>query len=335
MIRSSPRTSPLPQDAVLPLLSKEFVVLSQDLTVAQALEKIRADSPKQQILYFYLVDENGALTGVLPTRRLLTGSLESLLGDIAVRKVVALPHTATVEEACDFFVLYRLLALPVVDEERKLLGILSVDLLTEEMLDLDERENIDAVFETIGLRSRNLDDASAWINFRFRFPWLGATLASGILCAVLVGLFEATLAASLILAFFLTLVLGLGESVCVQSLTVAIQILHRNDVSLQIYLRRLRGEIGVSLLLGAACGIVVGIFIMVWKSQPVAAALIGASISFSIMAACVIGLSVPTLFHWLRLDPKVASGPIALALADICTILIYFSMATAVLGSRT
>jgi magnesium transporter len=233
---------------------------------------------------------------------------------------------------CDFFVLYRLLALPVIDEKRKPLGTISVDLLTDEMLDLDQRENIDAIFETIGLRSRDLEQTSPWKNFRFRFPWLGATLVSGILCAVLVGIFEATLATSLILAFFLTLVLGLGESVCVQSLTVSIQALHQKDVTFATYLQRLRRETGSALLLGFASGLIVGIFILLWKSQPVAAAVIGSSICLSIMAACVIGLTVPTLLHGLRLDPKLASGPLALALADICTILIYFSLATMVLG---
>jgi magnesium transporter len=329
----TPGSTPAPQESILPFLCKEFVALPPDITVAEALEKIRESSPKNQILYFYLVDNKGALSGVLPTRRLLTSPLDSRLQDIAIAKVIALPHTASVEDACDFFVLYRLLALPVVDRERKPLGIISVDLLTDEILDLDQRDNIDSIFETIGLRSRDLGQVSPWKNFRFRFPWLGATLASGILCAILVGAFEATLATSLILAFFLTLVLGLGESVCVQSLTVTIQELHKKEMTLPGYLRRLGREFVVAFLLGAAAGLIVGIFILLWKYQLVAAFVIGTSICLSIMAACGIGMSVPALLHLLRLDPKVASGPLALGLADVCTILIYFSLATWVLGS--
>lgn len=296
-----------------------------------ALELIREQAPGCQILYIYLLDDGGRLAGVLPVRRLLTASADAILADLGIKKVIALPHTATVEEACDFFVLYRLLALPLVDDERRPVGVVTVDLLTDEILNVEQRESVDAIFETIGLRSGAMIQASAWQNFRFRFPWLGATLASGMFCALLVGLFEATLAESIILAFFLTLVLGLGESVCVQSLTVSIQTLRNRVPNVQSYLSSVRRELGVALLLGSASGAVVAVFILIWKAQLLAAAVIASSICLAILAACLIGLSIPTLFHRLRLDPKVASGPIALALADICTILVYFSLATLVL----
>ena len=110
------------------------------------------------------------------------------------------------------------------------------------------------VFEAIGFHVAQVRDASPLRAFRFRFPWLLATIGSGTLCALLAGRFEVTLARSLVLTFFLTMVLGLGESVSIQSMTVAIQALRATRPTLRWYVRALRREAGTALLLGVGCG---------------------------------------------------------------------------------
>jgi magnesium transporter len=316
---------------VLEVARKDVATLRQDFTAQQALEAIRQRGVGEKIVYFYVVDEEERLVGVLPTRRLLTSSLDCRLADVMISRVIAIPHTATVLEACELFVLHKFLAFPVVDEQRRILGVVDVGLFADEVFDVAERERMDEVFEAIGFRVSQVRDASPARAFRFRFPWLVATMASGTLCALLASGFELTLAKSLVLAFFLTLVLGLGESVSIQSMTVTIQALRTTRPTLRWYVRAFRREAGTAALLGLACGTVVGLIVWLWRGTGLAAFAIGASILLALGAACIFGLSVPALLHALRLDPKIAAGPITLAFTDIFTLLFYFGLAALLL----
>lgn len=310
---------------------KDFVLLKQDMTVQAALDFIRTQGIGEKLIYLYVADGQQRLVGVLPTRRLLTASLETRLADIMITRVVPIPDTATVLDACEFFVLHKFFAFPVVDKEQRVVGLVDVGLFTEEIFDVAEREQMDEVFEAIGFRVSQVRDASPLRAFRFRFPWLLTNIGSGILCALLASAFEATLAQSIVLAFFLALVLGLAESVSIQSMTVTIQALRATQPTLRWYVSALRRETITSLLLGAACGAVVGSVVWLWRGAGLAALAIGGSIALSLGAACVLGLSVPAALHALRLDPKIAAGPVTLALTDICTLLFYFTLATVVL----
>ena len=140
-------------------------------------------------------------------------------------------------------------------------------------------------------------------------------------------MFETTLAESLIIVFFFTLVLGLGESVSIQSMTVTIQALHSSKPSLKWYLKSFLRETQTALLLGFSCAAIVSLVVVVWKGEYTAAFVIGLSVMAVQLIASVWGLSVPALLHKLKLDPKIAAGPITLALTDICTILFYFGLA--------
>jgi magnesium transporter len=315
---------------------KDFPLLDADMTVAGALERIRREGIGERVIYFFAVDSEQRLVGVLPTRRLLTASLETALREIMVRRVVAIPATATVLEACEFFVLYKFFAFPVVDAERRVIGVIDVGLFAEEILQAGESEAQSAparedVFEALGFRLEQIRGASPWRVFRYRFPWLLATVAGGTLCALLAGAFEVTLARSLVIAFFLTMVLGLNESVSAQSMSVTIQTLRSTSVTRQWFLTALRRELATAFLLGLGCGSLVGAIVWIWRSNGLAAFTIGASIALSLVSACLFGLAVPSLLHHLKLDPKIAAGPITLALADFFALLIYFTSAWLVL----
>ena len=319
------------QQPITSVASRDFTALPQELTVAAALTRVREQGVGERIIYFYVIDEEQRLVGVLPTRRLLTGQLDQQIRDLMIARVLAVPHTATVLEACELFVLHKFLALPVVDDEHRLVGVVNVNLLTDEIFDFSERERMDDMFQSLGFRVAEVQNASPIRAFRLRFPWLLATIAGGTVCAFLTGAYEATLAHSLVLAFFLTLVLGLGESVSTQSVTVSVQALHGAHLNLAWFIRAVRKEFLTALLLGAACGLVVGGVVWVWRGTALPAAVIGGSIVLAVIVACLIGLIVPALLHRLKLDPRIAAGPIALALADICTLLFYFNLAKAVL----
>lgn len=319
------------QEPIVKHIRTDYPRLRPDMTVDQALRKIRQEGLGEKIIYFYVLDDDRHVVGVLPTRRLLIGEPDKKLDELMIGKVVTISADATVNDACEFFVLHKLLAFPVVDEQRRMLGIVDVNFFTEEVFDMAERDQADAVFEALGFRLGQVRDAGALRAFRYRFPWLLATISSGTLCALLTSVFEVTLAQSLVLAFFLTLVLGLGESVSIQSMTVTIQALRTVPPTLAWYTRALTREVGTALLLGAGCGVTVGFIVWIWRGEALAGVVIGAGILCSLFAACVIGLSIPALLHALKLDPKIAAGPITLALADLCTLLAYFSLAAAIL----
>lgn len=323
---------PLEKDHLTePVLSearRDFVTLSQDITIGEALEQIRKEGVGEKIVYFYVVDDGERLVGVLPTRRLLIEMPDRLISEAMIKSVVSLPSTATVFDACEMFVMYKFLALPVVDPEGRIAGIVDISLLSEEIFDLADREQAEALFEGVGFRISQVKDASPLRAFRFRFPWLLATIASGTMCALLASIYEATLAESLVLAFFLTLVLGLGESVSIQSMTITIQSLRATQPTLRWYRKAMIRELGTAVLLGLGCGLVVGLIVWGWRGDGMAALTIGMSILLALTAACSFGLSVPAMLHAFKLDPKIAAGPITLATADVSTLLIYLSLAT-------
>jgi len=310
---------------------KDFATLNQKFTVEQALASIRQRGVGEKIVYFYVVDDADQLIGVVPTRRLLMAPLAQPLSDLMIRQVIAIPHTATVMEACEFFVLHKFFAFPLVDERRRVVGLVDVSLFTEEVFDIAEREQMTEVFETLGFHVSQVRDASPWRAFRIRFPWLLTTIVSGTFCAFLAGAYKLTLEKSLVIAFFLTLILGLGESVSIQSMTVAIQALRTNRPTLRWYLSSLGREISTALLLGVACGLVVGLVVLAWQRAPAPAFVVGARVTFCLLTACVTGLSVPSALHALKLDPKIAAGPLTLAIADIFTLLFYFNLAKCLL----
>jgi len=312
---------------VLPLARKDFPELRVDYTVQQALDSIRRLGIGEKVVYFYVIDDRGRLVGVLPTRRLLTSSVDQKLSEIMIRHVVALPHTATILDACELFVMHRLLAFPVVDGERHMIGVIDVNVFTQEVLDIGERDQTDEVFEALGFRVSQVRAATPWRAFRLRFPWLLTTIGSGTACALLAGAFQLTLERSLVLAFFITLVLALGESVSIQSMALSVQALRAVKPSLGWFARAVRHEAATALLLGLSCGAVVALIVFLWRGAGITALVIGGSVTCSLVGACLFGLCVPALLHWLRLDPKIAAGPVTLAVTDVFTLLSYFGLA--------
>jgi magnesium transporter len=219
----------------------------------------------------------------------------------------------------------------VLDDDGRLCGVIDAGLFTQETLSFAERSHFDDVFQIIGYGISQIKGKSAFGIFQFRFPWLLATMLSGTICAMLTGLYETTLAETIVLAFFITLVLALGESVSIQSMTVTLQSLHLGTPSLKGFFEWLRREGAATFLLGIACGTLVGLIAFGWKGMPFAALVIGLSITASVFTAGLVGLSIPTLLHAIHEDSKIAAGPITLALTDILTLLFYFNIATLIL----
>src|SRR3954451_23273757 len=245
----------------------DFVQLHPDLTVAQALELILEKQPAGRIIYFYVADGDGRLLGVVPTRRLLLSPRAKHLSQIMIEPVVAIPRSATVLDACEFFILHKLLAFPVVDEGRRIVGLVDVELYTRELRDLDRRESHEGLFQLIGVHPTGGPQRSVPALFRRRFPWLLATLAGGLLAAVVSDLYYDVASLPLVVPF-IPLVLALASSVTAQSVSLALQTLHGQRATWATLLTRILSELATGSMLGLACGLIAAVGVFSWKGDP-------------------------------------------------------------------
>jgi magnesium transporter len=314
-------------DPVTGHMHQDFTPLRVGQTVGEALAWLRQHPPAGRVIYFYVVDEDNRLQGVVPTRRLILNAPEKPLADVMIRQVVTLPTEATVLEACEFFIQHRLLALPVVDAERRLLGIVDVELYSEEIGQINDANQREDLFQMLGVRTAENQPVSPLFAFRQRFPWLGCNLAAGILAAILSGLFEEELRNAVALAFFIPVVLNLAESVSSQSVSLALQMLHSRRPTWSSLAGKLRGEFLTGLMLGTAAGAVVALTAVLWRGETRVAWCLLGGIAGGVAGAAVLGLAMPILLRLLRLEPRVAAGPVALAGADVITLLLYLNLA--------
>jgi magnesium transporter len=304
-----------------------FARILADQTVGEALESVRQQPPEGRIIYFYALDREGRLKGVVPTRRLLLNPPETPIAEIMVREVIAVPQSATVLEACEFFIMHRLLAFPVVDAERRMMGVIDVELYTAELGDIDRSERFDELFQLIGVHLTTAYQGAPLAAFRYRFPWLICNIVGGIFAAFIAGLFEAELKQVATLALFIPVVLAVAESISIQSLSLTLQLLRGQSPTLKTLLSKVRTEMATGLLLGIAAGLVVAIVAWLWRGQlRIMFALLG-GIAGGAACSAALGVAMPMLLRLLRRDPRVAAGPIALAASDMITLLIYLNLA--------
>jgi magnesium transporter len=326
--------SPLPRahlnDPIAQHLRQDFARLSVELTVGEALDALRAKPPEGRIIYLYVTDDAGRLRGVVPTRRLLLSPPENRLADIMVKQVVTIHQSATVLDACEFFTMHRFLAFPVVDDEKRLVGVVDVEMYTDELAGLSEPEIVekaDDLFQIIGVHLAQAQQASPVRSFRLRFPWLLCNIAGGILAAFLSGLFEVELQKAVALALFIPVVLALAESVSVQSVTLGLLSMKDRKPRWRDLLANLSREALTGLLLGAACAVLIALTALIWRGDWRVALCLLVGIAGGVTCAAALGLAMPYLLRLLKRDPQVAAGPIALAGSDMIALLIYLNLA--------
>jgi len=314
-------------DPVLKHLGYDFVQINQNLTVGQALASIRNNPTVGRIIYFYVVDHEGRLCGVVPTRRLLLSPLETPVADIMVRDVVTIHESATVLEACELFATHRLLAFPIVDHKRRIVGVVDVQLYTEGRSELEAAERSDDLFQLIGVHLAEAQQVHPLSAFRGRFPWLLCNIAGGILAALISGIFEDELKRTVALAMFVPVVLGLSESVSIQSVSLTLQLIHAQTPTLTLLVSKLKRELLTGLLLGLGSAGCVALAAILWLRDARLAWCLLVGITGGVTASAMVGMAMPNVLRLLRRNPQVAAGPIALACADMITLVAYFSLA--------
>ncbi|MGH7149349.1 MAG: magnesium transporter, partial [Planctomycetota bacterium] len=302
-------------------MSPNFVSLPDSATVEQALRIVQGSAGAETVFYLYVVDSRGRLVGTLSVRRLLTSPPKARVRGLMSEYPVSVGVDSPIAEAARRIDQHRFLALPVVDGSNRIAGILTADDARRAV-----QEDVDrAMFEVTGVDPGREAAISAWRAAALRMPWLLVTVASGLGCAFLVGLFERTLHEAVAIAAFVPLVLALGESVTAQT-TAVVQMGILVGVSSPRRGGGLANEVAVGALVGIGTGVLVGAIAWFWKGNPDLGLILGSSLLLSLATASGIGAAIPLLLRVTKLDPAVASGPVALAFADLATLSIYFGV---------
>ena len=302
--------------------------LRADMTVAQSLSELRSRRIEHGITYFYAVDENGRLLGVVPARKLLLSEPGQRLGDVMIGPAVSVQADAPLEDAMELFAMHRLLALPVVERDGRLIGQIDVALYAEEALDLGEKRRLDDLFQLMGLSVQPAKRAAAKMGFRRRMPWLLCNIAGGLACALIAAFFRVVLDRVVLLEIFIPVVLTLSEAVSMQSMTIGLQNLRGSQVRWRALLARGLAEWRTVGLLGLVSAAIVGAAGLLVAQGPRPMLVIAASVAISMTAAAAVGTTLPALLHAMKLDPKVAAGPVVLAACDVVTTATYLALAS-------
>ncbi len=303
-------------------------IISVDLTVEEALSDLRKREIRQKIIYFYAIDLEGRLKGVVSTRQLIFADPKAHIGEIMQKNVVKIKAQQTMQEALEHFAQHPLLALPVVDDENRLIGAIDLQMVSEEQVDVaDERSRSDA-FQMVGMTLEEGKKKPLHVSYRHRMPWLLCNVFSGIVCAVISRYYEDVLGRFLVLAFFIPLVLTLSESTSMQAVAKSLQFLRRPRFHWKVAVLRSIREWKLAMLLGVSLGILVAGLSLFWKDGILPSLSIGAGIAFGVIFSSLFAIYVPIILHRLELDPRVAAGPVVLMIADIVTTGLYLFIAT-------
>ncbi|MDP6202144.1 MAG: magnesium transporter [Candidatus Marinimicrobia bacterium] len=315
-----------PEDSAGILMYTDVFTLHEETKAIDAIAALQDQEEAEMVFYLYAVDNDGRLTGVVSLRDLVTTSSETLLEDIMSRKVHAVRPETDQEEVARIVSQYNFLAVPVVDSEDQLLGIVTVD----DVVDIIREEATEDFLQMVGAgKDREILLKSSWDNARMRFPWLFASWAGGILAAFIIGIFDDILQSTIVLAAFIPVIIGMGGNIGTQSSTIIVRGLATGRVGLENSVKILLKEIRVGLILGVLYGILLGIFAIFQflDVSPLLGLVVGLSICASMIIAATIGSLVPLILNRFDIDPAVATGPFVTTAIDILGVALYFWIA--------
>lgn len=318
-----------PEDSIGRLMTPEFVAIKSDMTVAQALDHIRKFGQDSETLnVIYVVDNDWKLIDDIRIRELILASPDHLVEDLMDGKFIALSAFDDEETAISVFRDHDKVALPVIDREDTLIGIVTID----DIMDLVEEETTED-FHKFGAMQNAIDDPlNATIGFLYkrRIVWLFALVFMNVFSGAAIARFEDIIQSVVSLIFFLPLLIDSGGNAGAQSATLVIRSLATGDVEVKDWLYLLGKEFLVSLLLGVTMA--VGVGVIAGFRAPQIVLVVSLTMILTVVAGSVIGISLPFLFNRLKIDPATASAPLITSIADILGVVIYFSMATWILG---
>lgn len=311
------------------IMTTEFVSVSATDTVREAMLHLRAEAPDAETIYYtYVVDQDKKLVGVISLRNLIIAEKDWLISEVMSDRIVSVAVGDDQEHAAQMMRDYDFLALPVVDFQNHILGIITVD----DILDVMEEEADEDYSRLAGVSDTERGEDSAFVSARKRLPWLVVLLFLGMITASMISQFEDTLSKVAILASFIPVIGGMGGNTGTQALAVAVRGMATGEVEKRGKVRMVIREGLTGIINGVTCGIIITLVVIIWQKSFYLGLLIGLSILSTLIVATLAGAVIPLIMHKLKIDPAVASGPFITTINDIISILIYFGLASAFMG---
>jgi len=332
------------------VMTTEFISLKRDMTVEQALEKVSAQAKDKETVYtLFVTDESKKLEGVLTLKGLLiarsakgtnTGKTDgnTRVGDIMSKNAICVLTDTDQEEVARILQELDLLAIPVVDKEQRLVGIVTID----DAIDILEEEATEDIFDAAGFidiagkesdRSELLIKGNILKIWAVRLPFLIITLAAGMAAGLILEGFEAILESVVVVAFFIPLIMDMGGTVGTQSSTVFARGVVLGHIDVKYFLKPFIKELSVGVSMGAMVGAVAGIIIGFWLGMPRLGFAVGFSLVATMTLAAVLGFLVPYILIKLKVDQAAGSAPIITSIKDISGLFIYFGLVILLMGS--
>lgn len=306
------------------IMTTEYVVVTTDMNVKQAMRHLRQEAPDAETIYYiYVVNQDRKLVGVISLRDLIIADGAEIIEDLMSDRIVSVSVGDDQEQIAQMMRDYDFLALPVVDFQNHLLGIITVD----DIMDVMEEEANDDYSKLAGVDvdATELTSIQAAKN---RLPWLIILMFLGLFTASIIGRFEETLDQVALLAIFLPLIAGMAGNTGTQALAVAVRGIATGDFQKQGLSKIVTRELTTGVIIGVTCGLSIWGIIYIWQGTLFLGFVVGLSIMTTLLVATVSGALVPLLMHYFKVDPAVASGPFITTINDIISVVIYFGLAT-------
>ncbi|TSB45510.1 magnesium transporter [Alkalicoccobacillus porphyridii] len=318
-----------PADTAGGLMTNEFIWIHANQTVRQAVDKLKEyASFSENIYYLYVINAEKKLVGVVSYRDLLVADINEIIEDIMFTRTVAVKVTDDQEQVAQIIERYDFIAVPVVDDEDTLLGIITVD----DAMDVVIREANEDI-EKLSASGKDIDfNTKAVTASARRLPWLILLLFIGLISASIMSYFEATLDQVVALMFFMPMIAGMTGNTGTQSLAVVVRGLSQYTINKKVVASLIFREFRVSLIIGVTCSALITVISYFWVGDTTIGFVVGISLFSTLIIGTLAGTIIPLILHKFGIDPAVASGPLITTLNDIFSLLIYFGIATAFLS---
>lgn len=306
------------------IMTTDFFSLPHSLSVEEAIENIRSREDVEMVFYLYLTDEMGRLAGVVSLRQLLLTRAGTPLHKVMNRRVMKVTTDTDQTTVAMLVDKYRLLAIPVVDEENVLVGMVTVD----DVIDVMEEETTRDILKMAGTSESETLTHSALKIASIRLPWLLAAFVGGLAATAVIGRYEEILGQVLVLSAFLPVIMGMAGNVGVQSATVAVRGLATGAIDVKDTLPLVLKELRVGLALGGFYGVILAIYGYFMHHSLQLGQVVGLTILGNMTGAALLAVLLPMIFQRMKVDPAVATGPFVTTAIDILGVLNYFVIAS-------
>ncbi|MDS0929279.1 magnesium transporter [Staphylococcus capitis] len=320
------------EDTAGGIMTTEYISLKSTTPVKEALMHVKEQAPDAETIYvIFAVNEAGQLVGVFSLRDLITAENDSYIEDVMSERVISVNVADDQEDVAQVIRDYDFIAVPVVDYQNHLLGIITID----DILDVMDEEASEDYSRLAGVSDIDSTSDSVIKTASKRLPWLIVLTFLGMITATILGSFEDTLSQVALLAAFIPIISGMSGNSGTQSLAVSVRNISTGEINEQSKFKIALREAGSGFLSGLVCSVVLFLIIVVIYRQPLLALIVGGSLTCAMTVGTLVGSMIPLIMNKFKIDPAVASGPFITTINDIVSMLIYFGLATSFMSYLT